>query len=61
MAMKPPVYARDCGGNRMPWTEHIAFQLKQYKDDLEEAIALRTRLYDCQETMKEHPEDVTEG
>ena len=45
----------------MPWTEHIAFQLKQYKDDLEEAIALRTRLYDCQETMKEHPEDVTEG
>ena len=34
-------------------------QIKQYKDELEENIALRTHLYDCKETMQEYPEDVT--
>ncbi len=34
-------------------------QIKQYKDELEENIALRTHLNDCNETMQEYPEDVT--
>jgi hypothetical protein len=34
-------------------------QIKQYKDELEENIALRTHLNDCKETMQEYPEDVT--
>lgn len=36
-------------------------QIKQYQDELEETIALRTHLYDCKETMQENLEDVTEG
>ena len=59
MAMKPPVYAKDCENEKYPWAEHIAMQIKQYKDELEENIALRTHLYDCKETMQEYPEDVT--
>ena len=61
MAMTPPVYAKDCGGEEYPWAEHIANQVRQYQEELEEAIALRARIYDCQETLAEHPEEVTEG
>ncbi|MBR4415629.1 MAG: hypothetical protein IKS67_02580 [Victivallales bacterium] len=61
MAMKPPVYAKDSENEKYPWAEHIAMQIKQYQDELEENIALRTHLYDCQETMQEYPKDVTEG
>ena len=61
MAMTPPLYAKDCEGEEYPWVEHIANQARQYQEELEEAIALRTRLQDCLETLDEHPENVTEG
>ena len=61
MAMTPPLYAKDCEGEEFPWVEHIVSQVKQYQEELEEAIALRTRLQDCLETLLEHPENVTEG
>lgn len=61
MAMTPPAYAKDCEGNEYPWAEHIAQLAKNYQEELEDAIALRTRLYDCQEVMREHPENVEEG
>lgn len=61
MAMTPPAYAKDCEGNEYPWSEHIAQLAKNYQEELEDAISLRTRLFDCQEAMREHPEDVEEG
>lgn len=61
MAMTPPAYAKDCEGNEYPWAEHIALKVKEYQEELEDAISLRTRLYDCREVLREHPEDVEEG
>ena len=61
MAMTPPVYAKYSNGEEYPWAEQVASLACQYQEELEEAIALRTRIYDCQETLAEHPEEVTEG
>ena len=61
MAMTPPAYAKGCEGNEYPWAEHIAQLAKNYQEELEDAVSLRTRLFDCQEVMHEHPENVEEG
>lgn len=61
MAMTPPLYAKDCEGEEYPWAEHVANLARQYQEELEEAIVLRTSLCDCKETLLEHPEEVTEG
>ena len=61
MAMTPPTYAKDGDGEEYPWAEYVANQAHQFQEELEEAIALRARLYDCQETLHEYPEKVTEG
>ena len=61
MAMTPPLYAKDCEGEEYPWVEHNVHQARQYQEELEEAIALRTRLHDGLEILNENPQNVTEG
>ena len=58
MAMTPPIEAKDCEGNEYPWPEELASLVKRYQDEVEEALVLRTHLYDCKETLDEHPENV---
>ena len=58
MAMTPPINAKDGEDYEYPWAEHLAMLIKRYQDELEEAITLRTHLYDCKETLDEHPENV---
>ena len=58
MAMTPPINAKDEEDYEYPWAEHLVVLIKRYHDELEEAIALRTHLYDCKETLDEHPENV---
>ena len=62
MAQTPPAYAKyDDGEETCPWPEFIASKMDDLKDELEENLFLLCRLRQCQEVLKEHPEDVEEG
>ena len=61
MASTPPATMKDDEGNEYPWQEFIAMKVREFRDEIEENARLMARLDDCEETMEEHPEDVTEG
>ena len=61
MAMTPPVYAKDDEGNEYPWAEFIAMKLREYRNEIEENNMLIARLDDCDEAMRDNPDNVKEG
>ena len=61
MAMTPPVYAKDDEGNEYPWAEFVAMKLHEYRSEIEENNMLIARLDDCDEAMRDNPDNVTEG
>ena len=60
-AMTPPAIAKDCEGSEYPWAEFIAMKVENLREEIEENIALMTRIDDCNEAMHDNPENVTEG
>ena len=61
MAMTPPLYAKDDEGNEYPWAEFVAMKLREYRNEIEETNMLIARLDDCDEAMRDNPDNVTEG
>jgi len=61
MAATPPAYAKDDEGNEYPWAEFIAMRLLELRDEIEVNDMLIARLDDCEDAMRENPENVTEG
>lgn len=60
MAATPPAYAKTEDGVEYPYPEYLTELLEDLKDYLEGEVALRQRLEDCNEAMKEDPDNVTE-
>ena len=61
MAMTPPAYAKDEEGHEYPWAEFIAMKLSGFREAIEENARLIARLDDCDEAIRENPDDVSEG
>ena len=61
MASTPPATAKDIEGNEYPWPEFVAMKVRELREEIEGNALLLARLYDCEEAMKENPENVTEG
>ena len=61
MASTPPATAKDAEGNEYPWPEFIAMKVRELREEIEDNAGLMARLDDCEEAMKENPENVTEG
>ena len=61
MAMTPPAYAKTSEGNEYPWAEFLAMKLREFREAIEENAMLIARLDDCDEAIRENPDDVTEG
>lgn len=65
MAATPPPFAKhdvESGGEHpYPYPEFLAMRIKEYRERLEEAIAMQVRISECQEAMREHPDQVVEG
>lgn len=61
MAATPPAYAKDEEGHEYPWPEFIAMKLREFREEIEENNMMIARLDDCDEALRENPENVTEG
>ena len=61
MMMTPPAYAKDDEGNEYSWAEFIAMKLREYRNEIEENNMLIARLDDCDEAMRDNPDNVKEG
>ena len=61
MASTPPATAKDIEGNEYPWPEFVAMKVRELREEIEGNALLMARLDDCEEAMKENPENVTEG
>ena len=61
MAMTPPAFAKDDEGHEYPWAEFVAMKLHEYRNEIEENNMLIARLDDCEEAMRDNPDNVTEG
>ena len=48
-------------GNEYPWAEFLAMKLREFREAIEENDMLIARLDDCDEAIRENPDDVTEG
>lgn len=61
MAATPPDMSKDIEGEEYPTPEFFAVKIKDYRDTIEENMDTIIHIEDCLETMKDNPEDVTEG
>lgn len=65
MVATPPPFAKynvEGGGEYpYPYPEFLAMKIKEYRERLEEAIAMQVRISECREAMREHPDQVVEG
>lgn len=58
MASTPPAYAKGDGDYEYPYSEFLVSRLKEIREELEENIGLLHRITDCEETMRDDPENV---
>lgn len=61
IAMTPPISIKDCEDNDMDYVEWMSNHIKYLRTQMEENCFLMARISDCLETMREHPDKVTEG
>lgn len=63
MAATPPPFVKydEEESGEYPYPEFLAMKVKEYRERLEEAIAMQVRISECQEAMREHPDQVVEG
>ena len=56
----PPINIPDDEGNPMSFIEYMSCHIKYLRSQIEENDELITRINDCLETKREHPENVKE-